>query len=222
MPIQSDLLEITGWIGLPRPGRCWPRGRRQGPVRRGTGTTPANVLFRVPREGTRAYQNWEWCLGYTRMEQSRPMARPAAGRGGGTGSPGLGGGAEGTPRPPPETRFPPSVAGGARACRHPATGTGQQPNGPLAQLDPRYGRGPGRISRSTVSPSGTETRSGSDSKGIGTTSSRESTRGSGPGFNAFLRPAGALGGQRGEQGSGRHPQLGRPVGRPHGTGARGG
>jgi chromosome segregation ATPase len=29
------------------------------------------VLFLVPPEGSRAYQNWEWCLNYLRTEQGR-------------------------------------------------------------------------------------------------------------------------------------------------------
>ncbi|MGB7124147.1 MAG: hypothetical protein WBE40_04740 [Thermoplasmata archaeon] len=68
--IQSDLLEITGWMGR-SPDRevLTEAGGKVRFVR--AGTAPANVLFRVPREGTRAYQNWEWCLGYLRMEQSR-------------------------------------------------------------------------------------------------------------------------------------------------------
>ncbi|MGI0151384.1 MAG: hypothetical protein ACREC5_05560, partial [Thermoplasmata archaeon] len=35
------------------------------------GSRPSNVLFLVPAEGTRTYQNWEWCLGYLRLEQGR-------------------------------------------------------------------------------------------------------------------------------------------------------
>ena len=68
--IQSDLLEITGWLGFD-PERA-VLTRTGGDVQAvTTGSKPSNVLFLVPPEGTRAYQNWEWCLGYLRLEQSR-------------------------------------------------------------------------------------------------------------------------------------------------------
>ena len=70
MALQSDLLEITGWLGFDPEREVLtrtPRGTRVVPAE----SRPANVLFLVPPEGTRAYQNWEWCLGYLRLEQSR-------------------------------------------------------------------------------------------------------------------------------------------------------
>jgi len=70
MALQSDLLEITGWLGFDPEREVLtrtPRGARVVPAE----SRPANVLFLVPPEGTRAYQNWEWCLGYLRLEQSR-------------------------------------------------------------------------------------------------------------------------------------------------------
>ena len=68
--IQSDLLEITGWLNrAPERDVLTDSGGAVQVVKAGTG--PANVLFRIPREGTRAYQNWDWCLGYLRIEQSR-------------------------------------------------------------------------------------------------------------------------------------------------------
>ena len=68
--IQSELLEITGWLSQAGDRRVLTdaTGHVQAvPASSG----PANVLFLVPREGTRTYQNWEWCLGYLRLEQSR-------------------------------------------------------------------------------------------------------------------------------------------------------
>ncbi len=68
--IQSDLLEITGWLNrAPERDVLTDSGGAVQVVK--AGASPANVLFRIPREGTRAYQNWDWCLGYLRMEQSR-------------------------------------------------------------------------------------------------------------------------------------------------------
>ncbi len=68
--IQSDLLEITGWLSQAGDRDVLTDAKdhvRAVPASSG----PANVLFLAPREGTGAYQNWEWCLGYLRMEQSR-------------------------------------------------------------------------------------------------------------------------------------------------------
>jgi hypothetical protein len=68
--IQSDLLEITGWLGFD-PTREVLTRTRAGVQAVPAGSRPPNVLFLVPPEGTRTYQNWEWCLGYLRLEQSR-------------------------------------------------------------------------------------------------------------------------------------------------------
>ncbi len=55
-----------------RPRACGAYADRRGTSEASRpGSEPANVLFLVPPEGTRAYQNWEWCLGYLRLEQSR-------------------------------------------------------------------------------------------------------------------------------------------------------
>ena len=68
--IPSELLEITGWLALAAEREALTQ--KEGGVHRVTaGSRPSNVLFLVPREGTRAYQNWEWCLNYLRMEQGR-------------------------------------------------------------------------------------------------------------------------------------------------------
>lgn len=68
--IPSELLEITGWLAhAAEHGTLTNTG---GEVRRvAPGMRPPNVLFLVPRDGGRTYQNWEWCLNYLRMEQSR-------------------------------------------------------------------------------------------------------------------------------------------------------
>ncbi|MHB8430192.1 MAG: hypothetical protein ACYDDZ_06630 [Acidimicrobiales bacterium] len=68
--IQSDLLEITGWLNHATERDLLTR-TEAGDVSVPPGSRPSNVLFLVPREGTRAYQNWEWCLGYLRTEQNR-------------------------------------------------------------------------------------------------------------------------------------------------------
>ena len=68
--IPSELLEITGWLTLATEREALTQ--KEGGVHRvSAGSRPSNVLFLVPREGTRAYQNWEWCLNYLRMEQGR-------------------------------------------------------------------------------------------------------------------------------------------------------
>ena len=68
--IPAELLEITGWLALAAEREALTQ--KEGGVHRVTaGSRPSNVLFLVPREGTRAYQNWEWCLNYLRMEQGR-------------------------------------------------------------------------------------------------------------------------------------------------------
>ncbi|MGH9030411.1 MAG: hypothetical protein ACRDV4_12455, partial [Acidimicrobiales bacterium] len=68
--IPSELLEITGWLtrAVDREALTEEEGDVQ-PV--APGSRPSNVLFLVPQEGTRAFQSWEWCLCYLRMEQSR-------------------------------------------------------------------------------------------------------------------------------------------------------
>ena len=68
--IPSELLEITGWLAHAAEHEALTEA--EGEVRLiAPGTRPPNVLFLVPRDGGRAYQNWEWCLNYLRMEQSR-------------------------------------------------------------------------------------------------------------------------------------------------------
>ncbi len=70
MVLPAELLEITGWLGFD-PEREVLTGTAKGIRGVPAGSKPANVLFLVPPEGTRAYRNWEWCLGYLRLEQSR-------------------------------------------------------------------------------------------------------------------------------------------------------
>ena len=70
MALQSDLLEITGWLGFdPEREVFTETGTGLRVVT--AGSKPANVLFLVPPEGTRTYRDWEWCLRYLRLEQSR-------------------------------------------------------------------------------------------------------------------------------------------------------
>ena len=68
--IPAELLEITGWLSqaAERGALTETNGEAQ-PVH--PGSRPSNVLFLVPPEGSRAYQNWEWCLNYLRTEQGR-------------------------------------------------------------------------------------------------------------------------------------------------------
>jgi hypothetical protein len=68
--IPAELLEITGWLShAAERGALTETGGEAQPV--SPGSRPSNVLFLVPPEGSRAYQNWEWCLNYLRTEQGR-------------------------------------------------------------------------------------------------------------------------------------------------------
>ena len=68
--IPTELLEITGWLAqaIERGALTDAGGDVHQVV---AGLRPSNVLFLVPQEGSRAYQNWEWCLNYLRIEQGR-------------------------------------------------------------------------------------------------------------------------------------------------------
>jgi hypothetical protein len=68
--IQSDLLGITGWLGFD-PARAVLTATTRGVRAVRADSRPPNVLFLVPPEGTRTYLDWEWCLRYLRLEQSR-------------------------------------------------------------------------------------------------------------------------------------------------------
>jgi hypothetical protein len=68
--IQSDLLEITGWLS--HAGDREVTTETDGGLRFVPAVSrPSNVVFMVPREGTKGRQNWEWCLNYLRREQNR-------------------------------------------------------------------------------------------------------------------------------------------------------
>lgn len=78
-PIPSELLEITGWLAE-TPKREVYTVAADGRVSPAlAGARPANVLFIVPRTGSREHGEWAWALRYLRTEQSiRRLAKERA------------------------------------------------------------------------------------------------------------------------------------------------